>query len=203
MKKIMFNDKFFLTRDVLEGRKTSTRRIEGGVRIHNATPEAVNDAVAMHKRSNADRTVVTYGDTHIQICTRYRIGETVAIAQCYGDILHEGNISEETACKLDELVRSKHPGSTNKLYVNPGLMPHRLKIVDMKIERLQSISEEDCMSEGIRLVLDRYFYFEDNKCHGYYHETPMEAYATLIDKVSGEKVWERNPWVVAYKFEIV
>lgn len=30
-----------------------------------------------------------------------------------------------------------------------------------------------------------------------------EAFAYLIDMVSGKGTWESNPWVVAYSFELV
>lgn len=33
--------------------------------------------------------------------------------------------------------------------------------------------------------------------------TPREAFAALIDKISGKGTWENNPWVVAYSFELV
>ena len=33
--------------------------------------------------------------------------------------------------------------------------------------------------------------------------TPREAFASLIDKVSGRGTWDRNPWVVVYEFELV
>ena len=34
-------------------------------------------------------------------------------------------------------------------------------------------------------------------------KTPHEAYAALIDKISGKGTWERNPYVFVYDFELV
>ena len=34
-------------------------------------------------------------------------------------------------------------------------------------------------------------------------DTPREAFAVLIDKVSGRGTWKSNPWVVVYEFELV
>ena len=31
--------------------------------------------------------------------------------------------------------------------------------------------------------------------------TPREAFASLIDKVSGRGTWKSNPWVFVYEFE--
>lgn len=33
--------------------------------------------------------------------------------------------------------------------------------------------------------------------------TPREAFAALIDKVSGRGTWDSNPWVFAYTYELV
>lgn len=34
-------------------------------------------------------------------------------------------------------------------------------------------------------------------------DTPREAFAALIDKVSGKGTWESNPYVWAYEFELM
>ena len=59
----------------------------------------------------------------------------------------------------------------------------------------------------IGYVVDGIFY-EGHKDYEYNEamiifQTPREAFASLIDKVSGRGTWERNPWVVAYEFELV
>ena len=40
------------------------------------------------------------------------------------------------------------PGWNNKMFVRADLMPHRIKITGIKLERLQDISEEDIYKEG-------------------------------------------------------
>lgn len=85
------------------------------------------------------------------------------------------------------------------------LMPHQIRITGIKCERLQDISEEDCMKEGILgdVEYDKYEVYGlfGNSDDGF--DTPREAFASLIDKVSGRGTWKRNPWVVAYEFELV
>lgn len=80
-------------------------------------------------------------------------------------------------------------------------MPHRIRITDIVVERLQDISDEDCLKEGIEYVrsIDKYFFCGVN----YYFDTPRAAFAELIDKVSGKGTWEKNPYVFAYEFETV
>lgn len=38
---------------------------------------------------------------------------------------------------------------------------------------------------------------------GLWIDTPREAFAALIDKVSGKGTWESNPYVWAYEFELM
>ena len=43
-------------------------------------------------------------------------------------------------------------GYTNKMFVKSDLMPHHIKITNIRMEQLQDISEEDCLKEGIHKV---------------------------------------------------
>ena len=86
-------------------------------------------------------------------------------------------------------------------------MPYQIRITGIKCERLQDISNTDCLKEGIRQayeesILGMYGYI-DHKGTGLWFNTPRKAFAALIDKVSGRGPWASNPWVVAYEFELV
>ena len=176
MKKIYFNDKFGLTRAVLDGRKTITRRI----------------------------VPFTYCKDKIHL-SRYKVGEVVAIAQSYETVYHEQGL--ET---LDMLVSGwkYSKGWRNKLFVCADFMSHHIRITDIKVERLQDISDEDCLKEGIyedsgddEFPPSIFYEFEGNKDDGF--DTPREAFAALIDKVSGKGTWESNPYVFVYEFKLI
>lgn len=214
MKKIMFNDSYLLTSLVLSGCKTMTRRSESGIKINpKASSEAVKYAVDMHKAVRAGKSCIKLDDEiAISIQTRYQIGEELAIAESYKSLLEKSlplDLPLDLERKLQKLVEQGHPGSSNKMYVSPELMPHRIRITDFKVERQKDISDEDCMKEGIRKVLDKFFYFEGyeagiKECPcGNYLDTPQEAFAQLVNKAMGKNTWERNAWVVAYEFELV
>ena len=102
-------------------------------------------------------------------------------------------------------------GWTNKMFVRADLMPHHIRITDVKIERLQDISEGECRHEGIGYHRYRDEVWSDDSLWGYYvhknglllFDTPHEAFISLIDKISGKGTWENNPWVVVYSFELV
>jgi hypothetical protein len=97
----------------------------------------------------------------------------------------------------------------NKLFMPARYARYFIEITDVRCERLQSISEDDCLKEGIQYKEDSMFgydmvtkYFSDYPELGTYDE-PREAYATLIDKISGKGTWENNPYVWVYDFKLI
>lgn len=127
----------------------------------------------------------------------YKVGEVVAIAQSY---LDTGNPQFN---KLGHDVA----GNTNKMFVRADLMPHHIKITDVKVERLQDISDDDIMREGVRRFNDNENFFCVSRNIGYAPTVVFpnirNAFAYLIDKVSGKGTWDSNPWVAVYSFELV
>lgn len=184
----MFNDRYGLTNAVIEERKTMTRRL---------IPDEFF-GLTWDTRGNTLVYENEYGDfidvRHSKY-TRYKLGEVVAVSQCYNDMVQE----------FTDLAFV--PGSTNKMFVRADLMPHQIRITGIRCERLQDISDEDCVKEGVRVgsqALEYPYYFKDTKqfliCD---YKSPRRAFAALIDKVSGRGTWDRNPWVVVYEFELV
>lgn len=155
MKKIMFSDRYGLTQAVLDGKKTMTRRIIP-IDLYNQTDWK---AVA---EGNLEAVVDGEGYYHdIRECGRYYIGEEVAVAQKYKDCWDI--YQERWEAKKDSFdwhtpdailgdQADKVKGWTNKMFVKAEYMPHRIRITNIKVERLQDISEEDCQREG--LVMD-------------------------------------------------
>lgn len=193
MKKIMFNDKFQLTQAVLEGRKTQTRRIIPKD-FFSLTWDKRDDTL-VYENSMGD--FIDIRNSKYALC---KAGEIVAVAQSYRDC---GGVNEE-GIPMWEIISSKvggtNAGWTNKMYVKPELMPHQIRITNVRAERLQDISDVDCMAEGINYYEQEGFSWCST---GKLFDTPREAYAALIDKVSGKGTWERNPYVFVYDFELV
>ena len=213
MKKIMFNDKYFLTQAVLNGTKTMTRRIERFV------PSDMNGDNIAHVEGGLDdkgQWIFTLhnknGDIIGDIIPRYNIGEIVAIAQSYHVINKSGYVAPEWC----EHTCESSAGYENKMFVRADLMPHHIRITDVKIERLQDISDKECLREGVKRASIG-FYAEGVNVKDWEKEAhretasgclklfpfPRQAFASLIDKISGKGTWDSNPWVVAYSFELV
>ena len=210
MKKIMFNDKYGLTQAVLEGRKTQTRRMLNPTMFFQRleTYEGwSNEDISAWKRSCNRRFYEAQGDTLQQMIdyalstSRYKVGETIAIAQSYKDI-HAEILRE--VCPWDlkkEFKQSK--GYANKMFVRAEKMPHAIRITNICVERLQDISEEDCLKEGIwrddNVGLEGTTYWYHGLANSSFR-TPQQAYASLIDSISGKGTWASNPYVFVYDF---
>lgn len=125
----------------------------------------------------------------------YKVGEIVAIAQSYNAI---------GTPQYDKFGRDV-AGNTNKMFIRTDLMKHHIRITDVKVERLQDISDEDCLREGVWQFYDNKKLFYVSKAIGYAPDVAFlsarEAFWYLIDKISGNGTWESNPWMVAYSFE--
>lgn len=190
MQKIMFNDKYGLTQAVLEGRKTQTRRIaympNGSI--------IFDDKDFQLKKLDNEQALLTLCNNEFETA-HYKIGEEVAIAQRYSDI------ADTHGQELAQL-----PGWNNKMFVKTDFMPHHICITNIRVERLQDISEEDCLKEGIwrddNVGLEGTTYWYHGLANSSFR-TAQEAYAALIDKISGKGTWEGNPWVFVYDFELV
>ncbi len=219
MKKIMFNDKFSLTQAVLEGRKTMTRRIVTyplkfrGVNVAGyfvcKRPSGEVTEICMY---DEDERMIDGG----QILPKYKVGEVVAIAQSYKDLGYDPDSLDRDPKDLGIRGFMKHSaGWNNKMFVSAAACKKHIRITGVKCERLQDISDEDCLKEGIvrqEVISDEspFLYAYDaflNGESGYFasrwFKNPKEAFAALIDKVSGKGTWESNPFVFAYEFELI
>lgn len=205
MKKILFNDEFMLTQAVLEGRKTQTRRIVPQSLI-DKYEEWYDDVCCIAMPSGS--TIETLRDWLLRKHTRYDVGEVVAVAQRMCDVYAEWDMTylkKDTKALMEKFGGS--PCFNNKMFVKASEMPHQIRITNVRIERLQDISEKDAISEGITyagLTYEDYgepmFIIEGCKqAFG----SAKDAYAWLIDKISGKGTWQSNPYVFVYDFEIV
>lgn len=208
MKKIMFNEPFGLQQATFEGTKTMTRRI---------VPQVILDYAPKYQQEYYEQTLstISFEDAIMNMVGAemmfqryvYNVGDVVAIAQRYSDVFTDAyhiGLYGMTA------------GWDNKMFVEAELMPHKIVILQRKLERLQDISDEECLREGIykhnpmpeALGMDRYKFIgyaydaTNDKFHKRkWFSTPREAFAALIDKVSGKGTWQSNPLVFAYEYK--
>lgn len=197
MQKLMFNDRYGLTDAVIEGRKTMTRRL---INLNSASSD-----VQVRIFAGYVQIIGRSGNVCAEKKLPYKVGEIVAVAQSYEQVYRQGNMDAD-----DAIIRGLKydPGMCNKMYIRAALMPHQIRITGIRCEQLQDISDEDCMREGVRqFTPDFPKDFPIHPTHfvvgNILKNTPREAFAALIDRTCGRGTWERNPWVVAYEFELV
>lgn len=208
MKKIMFNDKFGLTQAVLEGRKTQTRRVItypktfhgkdvcGYYVCRRATDRAITE-VCMYDENES---FIDEG----QILPKYKVGEVVAVAQSYktlGYNYYALDISPKDF-HISRGILGKSKGWNNKMFVRAEACKHQIRITDVQVERIQDISDNDCIKEGVHEATRDFPWYWIDGFNVTFNE-PRAAFAPLINKVSRKDVWSKNPYVFVYDFELI
>lgn len=198
----MFDDRFGLTKAVLDGRKTMTRRV--------IPAKAIEYILAEFKQGYFEGTLDAFDSDKkyieqyylVEKCGKcFRPGDIVAVAQKYKDIMPY--LVDSFRQPSPDYMIDK-PGYNNKMFVRADLMPHQIRITSVRVERIQEISDEDCLREGIidGKVEPKLYGLKNGKHYDTAH-TPREAFAILIKKMAGKKAWDDNPWVFVYEFELV
>lgn len=196
IKKMMFNNKYGLEQAVLNGTKTMTRRYAEKI-----LAEDINQCLFW---------------TGGFVKPKYHVDDVVGIAQPYKDIvgLEPQDLIYTTKVIDDKKQKgyfpvSTLPGWSNKMFVQGQYMQYFIKITDVKIERLQDISDEDCLREGILIdenaIDENKYYFDVYGKHvsRWWFPTPKDAFEGLIRKINGKDFWEKNPYMYVYSFELI
>lgn len=233
MQKIMFEHRRFgLEQAVIDRLKGMTRRtakLPDGLE----PSDVWNPVMGIDSKGRVYFTVDCIDGKQRDLYPRYQIGEEVAVAQTYKDIDYRGIVACEDASAIGPgMVRpipaQESAGWNNMMFVRADLMPESIKITNIKLERMQDISDEDCRKEGIIYVKwrqypepfsDRYVdhdlwtlpkyeqqftdAWSDDDPDAWAAESPKTAFTVLIRKMCGKKAWDSNPWVFVYQFELI
>lgn len=204
----MFSDDYFLTQAVLNRTKTVVRQkliipttFEGkGVYGFNVLTNS--------KGTQCVDLLDKEGNVIGNWKPKYKVDETVAIAQPYKDIVNSmAEYRDIMFGNSGKLLNGYKQGWNNKMFVESTLMLHHIKITDVKVELLQNISDYDIMREGVYQLYDNNKLFFISKAN--YKDAMLafistrDAFTYLIDKIMGNGTWKINPWVVAYSFKLV
>ena len=121
MKKIMFNDRYGLTQAVIERRKTMTRRMISG------SPLLPSDHIEEASYfAGFIQIVANDGETLLEVESRYKVGEVVAVAQSYNSFYDD---------TYNPVLFPAGAGWENKMFVKAELMPHQIRITGIKCEQ--------------------------------------------------------------------
>jgi len=223
MKGILFKEP--MIQAIMEGRKTQTRRL-GGLEDMNRLVDYAGAANSpdMYSLMGFDgkvadfyRYAVTVESVNVGVVykakPRFRPGETVYVKEAihrfnrtmasytldYTPVMYRGTAGRfEWRWKKDYL---------SSLHLPEDAARTHLLILTVEPQRLQDITEEDAIGEGIVQItanLDVFHWdpqIDKYKVHGF--GTAKIAYAALWDSINPKLRWEVNPWVWRIEFQKV
>lgn len=195
MKPILFNTE--MVRAIIAGRKTQTRRIvpEKLVDEYYEFDEYVNAVAPIDVPMQRD-----YERGYFQKRSRFNKGDILYVRETFS-LLH-GNyiyladgLGEYEDCGVKWRPSIHMPAEAARLF---------LRITDVRVERLNEISEEDAIAEGVGAGFQMNAGWPDytrivNGVCELTQDTAALSFQTLWDSVYGN--WDSNPWVWVYTFE--
>lgn len=201
---ILFNGE--MVRAVLEGRKTQTRR------IMKVQPDW-KDARLSRIVDSTDRKIVN--KLHWVVMKDQHTIDTQRSSNAYFTCPF-GYVSDrlwvrETFSQWDDgsVFRASNPECDGVTKWTPSIhMPRwasriTLEITDIRVERLNDISEEDAAAEGCRPYWDKNNPIWDGKLELRPIKGASDAFQNLWESINGEGSWEANPWVWVIEFKRV
>ena len=191
-----------MVRAILNGTKTQTRRAVKGRHIDAAPPACFFQWL---------RERCTYGQPGDRLWVREAFMHEPA------DYCWEASVS--IPCRPAETVyRADHDGDTRGAGWKPSIhMPRALsritlEITGVRVERLQDISDTDCIAEGIERpedmskeaveAMDIWPIGAERECFNALNQ-PVHQYRRLWERINGPVSWAANPWVWVIEFRRV
>jgi len=188
-----------MIRALLDGRKSQTRRI-----MKPQPPEWVTRMC--HEGRNG---WIGSGDGHgVLMHVPYAVGDRLWCREgfSYGWPVEENHQLPE--CNQEHAITYRTDGNRpfgGGKWHSPIHMPRwasrlTLIVTDVRVQRLQDISEADAVAEGVNSDTDGWFDYlmPATQCCA----SPQDSYATLWNSLHGPDAWAANPWVVALSFTV-
>ena len=208
-KPILFSTK--MVQAILEGRKTQTRRI--------IKPQPKKGIIAtafdFKKGFYASKIKIEENPDRFEITElfkpKFQIGDILWVRETFI------NCSSFKEYPLFSEIKGNFCYKTNNFIGGhkwkPSIhMPKEaarifLEVTNVRVERLQDISEEDAIAEGIKKtwINDdiKQCRFKNYINDGKGSKSPIDSFNSLWKKINGEDSWNANPWVWVYEFKQV
>ncbi|HCL3994841.1 TPA: hypothetical protein N2B70_001863 [Pseudomonas aeruginosa] len=195
---ILFNDQ--MVRAILDGRKTVTRRI---VKPQPSLPTTHWwPSNGRGPQWMADGPSEATGGTRQtwgwKECPFGKPGDRLWVRETFADIgcrlTYRADLYDGAHCMVKKWIPSIHmPRSASRVL---------LEITAVRVERLQDISEEQALAEGVRGEPCDHARqaCSDIGCWG---DTAKGAFGFLWESLNGEGSWAANPWVWVVEFKRV
>ena len=199
-----------MVRALLAGTKTQTRRVLKPQPKTFLVDGRECDVAAVQVEGEpvpriATGRVLTAQKVRFAIGDRLWVKETWTVGGVYTDVIETRYRAHERAShtefveripvdRVGKLTRARWPKYASPLYMPRWASRLTLIVTDVRVERLQDISEADARAEGCApLLVDGFVECGRRKT----------VYRSLWDSINGAGAWDKNPWVVAVSFEVV
>lgn len=181
-----------MVRAILQGHKTQTRRVVkqkqnphdflGGINDSRndpynygfENPEVLGDFITLPE----------------QRCPRGRKGDHLWIRENFWQDKETGEILGYCADDEGKYANNKTVKKTPSIHMPRLASRITLEIMGIRVERLQDISEEDSLAEGLHGRIDNI-------------ESPLEQFKDLWSSINGERLWDENPFVWVIEFKVL
>ena len=139
---------------------------------------------------------------------RYQVGDTVYIKEAWQSLGNKENIvyKMDGESKLIWDINGKHGEEIVRKWRSPLFMPewaarHFIKITGVRAERVQEITEDDAIKEGITDDYCMVPHCEEDERIGRYDICYVDAYRRLWDSINPSYPFESNPWDFRYEYK--
>lgn len=209
-KPILFNSE--MVRALLDGRKTQTRRI-----IKNSENHGCLTGDCPHwDKKECEQSLIELAKE----CPLGQVGDLLYVREtfkCNGWATDVATIFYKASEKNSYtevceqfLVDNKKALAVSGKWIPSIHMPRwasrlTLKITDVRVERVQNISEEDAIAEGLKIMNEDNLYYSsiapENEWPFNWDLNPIEAYRHLWNSINNN--WNENPYTWVINFEVI
>ena len=187
-----------MVRAILEGRKTQTRRVVKN--LAEATMNMLKKCSSV--KIKGAKTILDFGHKSLELnseiffkCPYGKVGDRLWVREsfCTAPVIEEDDAPYLYMADMDGLC-------LENIRWKPSIhMPREasrilLEITDIRVERLNDISEEDAVKEGLDSSHSSF------SCSGLFAK---QKFQKLWESINGAGSWEKNPWVWVVEFKVV
>jgi carboxypeptidase C (cathepsin A) len=228
-KPILFSEK--MIQAILDGRKTQTRRVikpqppdngyKPSVLIETTCKKERKYEGKLHWIKMENEYTVEHSDNNYFTCPYGKPGDLLWVRENF-TITNFTNDDQSVLVQYDDEHREwmglnndewqkyihwkNRTGRKSKLFMFRSLSRIQLQITDIRVERVQDISEQDALAEGCSNDVKIYTIQEGigKGTKDYYGMYAQERFRNLWDSINEERGfgWDENPWVWKISFEL-
>ena len=210
-----------MIRALLDGRKTQTRRVLG-----NSGPGRGRSNIFSAQIGWSDSYVLDPGNANWrERDTPYAPGDRLWVREAWRFDAEWDDCPPREFDGADAIHYEADGETRLHLWGNP-FTPGRLRppihmprwasrltllVTNVRVQRLQEISEDDARAEGIEPLKSGRGYYDPTVSHdqsrsivrfGQYYSLATHAFSALWNSIHGPDAWDANPWVAAISFTV-